>query len=233
MANLSPAELTASLESFVAFAQGLEGDEKGEAPIYLNALFRAFGHEGTKQAGATHEHRVPKGAGHHGQKFADLLWPERVLVEMKSRGQKLERHYDQIFDYWTHIVPHRPPYAILCNFDEFWIYDFNEQLFDPVDKIALADLPKRASAFAFLLPRAGKPLFDNNRVEVTRKAAAQLAKLFRSLIEGGKHDRAKAQRYVLQLLVGLVSEDMDLLPDQLLTRLIRECHDDREKSSYD
>ena len=29
---------------------------------------------------------------------------------MKSRGKKLERHYDQIFDYWTHIVPHRPPY---------------------------------------------------------------------------------------------------------------------------
>ncbi|MCX6969767.1 MAG: hypothetical protein NTV93_06370 [Verrucomicrobia bacterium] len=23
--------------------------------------------------------------------------------------EKLERHYDQIFDYWTHIVPHRPP----------------------------------------------------------------------------------------------------------------------------
>ena len=28
---------------------------------------------------------------------------------MKSRGKKLERLYDQIFDYWTHNVPHRPP----------------------------------------------------------------------------------------------------------------------------
>ena len=52
---------------------------------------------------------------------------------MKSCGEKLEKHCDQTFDNWTHIVPHRPPYVILCNFDEFWIYDFNQQLFDPVD----------------------------------------------------------------------------------------------------
>jgi type II restriction/modification system DNA methylase subunit YeeA len=67
-----------------------------------------------------------------GKKFADLLWPDRVLIEMKSRHTDLERHYDQAFDYWTHIVPKRPRFVILCNFDEFWIYDFNIQLYDPV-----------------------------------------------------------------------------------------------------
>jgi hypothetical protein len=97
-----------------------------------------------------------------------------VLIEMKSRGAKLERHYDQAFDYWTHIVPHRPPYVILCNFDEFWIYDFNQQLFDPVDRVSLRELSDRAAAFNFLLPQAQKPVFDNNRVEVTRKAACSV-----------------------------------------------------------
>ena len=103
------------------------------------------------EAGATFEFRIAKKPGtaqlelikgdgtaaKGGKKFADLLWPERVLIEMKSRGAKLERHYDQAFDYWTHIVPHRPPYVILCNFDEFWIYDFNQQLFDPVERVSL------------------------------------------------------------------------------------------------
>lgn len=46
-------------------------------------------------------------------KFADLIWPGRVLIEMKSRGGKLEKHYDQLFYYWSHIVPKRPPFAIL------------------------------------------------------------------------------------------------------------------------
>jgi len=121
--------------------------------------------------------------------------------------------------------------VVLCNFDEFWIYDFNQQLFDPVDKIKLADLPQRWSALAFLLPHEQKPLFENNRVEVTRKAAAKLAELFRALLKRGE-DRARAQRFVLQLLVGLVSEDMGLLPDFILSRLIKECGE-HKVSSFD
>ena len=135
----------------------MQGDEKSEAQIFLDHFFRALGHEGVNEAGATLEFRIAKKPGSSqleliigddcrvaapaarqaerppykskgGKKFADLLWPGHVLIEMKSRGEKLEKHYDQAFDYWTHIVPQRPPYVILCNFDEFWIYDFNQQL---------------------------------------------------------------------------------------------------------
>ena len=225
-------DLSASLADFVTYVgKHLTGDEKGEAADFLDHFFRALGHDGIKEAGATRETRLAKKGGGKGKNFADLLWPQRVLIEMKSRGKKLERHYDQIFDYWTHIVPHRPPYVILCNFDEFWIYDFNIQLFDPVEKIALADLPHRAEALAFLLPKPRKPLFNNNRVEVSRVAANDLAKLFRSLVARGE-DRTCAQRFILQLLVTLVSEDMSLLPRQILTRLIAECREKGE-SAYD
>ncbi len=226
------ADLTDSLQAFVTYVRThLTGDEKGEAADFLDHFFRALGHDGIKEAGASRETRVAKKGGAKGKNFADLLWPERVLIEMKSRGKKLERSYDQIFDYWTHIVPHRPPFVILCNFDEFWIYDFNIQLFDPVEKIPLADLPHRAEALAFLLPKPRKPLFNNNRVEVSREAADDLAKLFRSLVARGE-DRARAQHFVLQLLVTLVSEDMALLPRQILTRLVNDCREKGE-SAYD
>ncbi|MCX6877802.1 MAG: N-6 DNA methylase [Verrucomicrobia bacterium] len=225
-------DLSASLQTFVIYVQThLTGDEKGESADFLDHLFRALGHDGIKEAGATRETRLAKKGGAIGKNFADLLWPARVLFEMKSRGKKLERHYDQIFDYWTHLVPHRPPFVILCNFDEFWIYDFNIQLFDPVEKFTLAELPSRAEALAFLLPKPRKPLFNNNRVEVTREAAADLAQLFRALVVRGE-DRARAQRFILQILVTLVSEDMHLLPRQLLTRLIAECRENGE-NSYD
>jgi hypothetical protein len=224
--------LSDSLAEFVAYVQThLTGDEKGEAADFLDHLFRAFGHDGIKEAGASRETRLAKKDGSKGKNFADLLWAERVLFEMKSRGKKLERYYDQIFDYWTHIVPRRPPYAVLCNFDEFWIYDFNQQLFDPVEKIEMADLPQRAEAFAFLLPKPRQPLFNNNRVEVTREAAADLAALFRAFIARGE-SRPRAQRFILQLLVALVSEDMELLPGQVLTRLIADCREKGE-SAYD
>ena len=47
-----------NLRRFVKYVQGLEGDEKGEAQVFCDRLFQAFGHEGYKEAGATLEYRV-------------------------------------------------------------------------------------------------------------------------------------------------------------------------------
>ena len=48
-------EVIDNLRDFMSYAQGLEGDEKGEAQVFCDRLFRAFGHEGYKEAGATLE----------------------------------------------------------------------------------------------------------------------------------------------------------------------------------
>ncbi len=243
---MATAELVSSLEKFVSFARSLKGDEKSEGQAFLDHFFRALGHAGAIEAGATFEHRIAKKPGSSqlellkgveaarkpgGKKFADLLWPERVLIEMKSRNENLEKHYDQAFDYWTHIVPRRPPYVILCNFDQFWIYDFNQQLFDPVDRLLLRDLPSSVSTLGFLLPEPRKPIFGNNRVEVTRKAADIFAGVFRKIVTRGE-TRSRAQRFILQLLVSVVAEDLTLLPPEIVTALLADCVKD-PASSYD
>jgi hypothetical protein len=46
------------IEKFVNYASKLNGDEKGEAQVFCDRLFQAFGHEGYKEAGATLEFRV-------------------------------------------------------------------------------------------------------------------------------------------------------------------------------
>ena len=109
------------LSEFVAWcAKHITGDEKGEAQLFLDRLFQAFGHAGLKEAGATLEFRVAKDAG--GTAFADLVWKPVVLMEMKKRGTDLQKHYRQAFDYWTRLVPNRPRYVVLCNFDEFRVF---------------------------------------------------------------------------------------------------------------
>lgn len=95
--------LRESLAEFVDFARSLQGDEKSEAQTYLDHFFRALGHSGVVEAGATFEFRVAKKPGSaqlelvkgpaaraKGKKFADLLLPDRVLIEMKSRDTNLE-----------------------------------------------------------------------------------------------------------------------------------------------
>ena len=68
--------------------------------------------------------------------ISTLLWKPHVLIEMKNVGEKLHLHYQQAFDYWLQSLPHRPKYVVLCNFREFWVYDFDKQMGEPVDKVA-------------------------------------------------------------------------------------------------
>jgi len=159
------------LQAFVDWThQHITGDEKGEAQIFLDRLLQAFGHGGIKDAGATLEMQV-RSRDRKGTAFADLVWKPYVLIEMKKRGEDLTRHYRQAFDYWTHIVPNRPCYVILCNFDEFRVYDLETQMAVPVDRVALPDLPTRYDPLTFLFPSHQPPKFGNHHEKVTRKAA--------------------------------------------------------------
>lgn len=220
------------LTEFVAYASKLKGDERGEAQVFLEHLFQAFGHASLAETGAVLEMRVRKQGG--GTKFADLVWPSRVLIEMKKRGERLERHYRQAFDYWVYLTPHRPRWVVLCNFDELWVYDFDKQVEEPMEKLKLADLPRRAVALAFLKPEPEEPLFDVNRIEVTKEAADRVAEAFNSMV-AREVPREQAQRFVLQSVVAKFSEDLDLLPRNFFTRLLHECLESRNPSvsAYD
>ena len=216
------------IEKLINYTKTLIGDEKGEAQVFCDRLFQAFGHEGYKEAGATLEFRVK--TAEKKTKFADLIWKPRLLLEMKKRGEKLEKHYQQAFEYWLELVPIRPRYVVLCNFDEFWVYDFDLQLRTPVDKVRIEELADRYVALNFLFHENKRPLFQNNQVDVTRTAADNVAQVFNSLISRGENPET-AQRFVLQCVVALFSEDIDLLPKGLFTELIEDCR--LGKSSYD
>jgi N-6 DNA Methylase len=216
------------LQRFIEYAQKLKGDEKGEAQVFCDRLFQAFGHAGYKEAGATLEDRQQRKGKN--VKFIDLLWKPRLILEMKSRKEDLRDHYQQAFEYWLHCVPHRPQYVVLCNFDEFWIYEFDEQMEEPMDRVQLADLIKRHEALNFLLPVEKKPRFGNNRVAVTRSAAGKLALVFNSILRRTKNRQA-SQRFILQCLVAMVSEDVGLLPGGIFLDILEEC--DSPAKSYD
>lgn len=222
--NPSTDVVRAALGAFVQWRhEHLTGDEKGEAQSYLDRLFRAYGHDGVQEAGATFESRVRR-PGERGVRFADLMWKPRVLIEMKKAGTNLQAHYRQAFDYWMHAVPDRPRYVVLCNFDEFWIYDFDNQLDEPVDVVPLDDLPHRWETLAFLLPTEGRPVFGNDLVAVTRGAAADVAKVFQSMRSRGV-PRRDAQRFVLQSVMAMFSEDIGLLPRHSFTEAITDATD--------
>ena len=80
------ADILENLQKLIDYSKILIGDEKGEAQVFCDRLFQAFGHLGYKEAGAILEFRVQ--SKKQSTQFADLLWCNRVLIEMKKRGAK-------------------------------------------------------------------------------------------------------------------------------------------------
>ncbi|MEA5515916.1 DNA methyltransferase [Nodularia sp. UHCC 0506] len=220
-----------SLNKFVSFCQQhIKGQERKEAQTFLDRFFRAFGHEGALEAGASYEEAIKKSSKTGKTGFADLVWKPRVLIEMKKRGEDLSKHYSQAFDYWTRLVPDRPRYVLLCNFDEFWIFDFDIQLDTPVDKISLEQLPERAGAFAFMEFGNKTPIFNNNQVEVTERAARRMGELLLELEKRGI-EKLTAQRFILQCVLAMFAEDRQLLPRDMFISCVQDCM--AGASSYD
>lgn len=226
------------LKDFVSYVSQLKGDEKGEAQLFCDRFFRAFGHGGIIEAAGKLEARIKFSSGR--TKFADCLWSpigrDGVLIEMKKKSVKhLESHFPQARDYWVEMNPEKdigagtqkPHYIILCNFDRFLIY---RQL-SLVDEVKLSELEERASAFNFMLPDAKEPIFNHNVEAISKDAAKTFGELFQYLIHDKKEDRVAAQRFLLQCVLSLFSEDFGLLPNFFFAELIRDCQ--RGASTYD
>ncbi len=214
------------IKGFVTYVdKHIKGDEKGEAQIFLDHLFQALGYvDGLKGAGANCEFRI-KDEDKNSTKFADLVWKPIVLIEMKKKGEDLSIHLQQAFSYWTKLVPDRPQYVILCNFDEFWIFDFNKDIYRPQDKILTHDLPDKVSALAFLFPKPQTPLFGYNKEDVTEKAAYYVSHVYKSLLKR-KVDPEVSLKYCLQLILSMFAEHIELLPNQIFSHIVSELYNE-------
>ena len=201
------------------FQKYIKGSEKGEGQIFFEHLLQAFGNPGIKEVGAVCEEFIKKKKGE--RRFADFIWEPRVIIELKKRGESLQKYYDQAFDYWIHRIP-RLKYMVLCNFDEFWIYDLNKQLYDPVHKLNIKELSDNWGSLAFLFPREEEPVFENRNTEITEKMAKKIGDMYYSLVQRGIN-KERAQRFVLQTVVALFSEDVDLIPKYTVHKILHKA----------
>ena len=96
--------------------------EEADAKPFLVDFLNIFGI--SQKRVATFEHRVKKIDTASG--YIDLLWPGTLLVEMKSRGQDLDKAYKQAIDYCHGLKDYELPKLIfICDFHHFHIYQDN------------------------------------------------------------------------------------------------------------
>lgn len=222
-----------AIEEFVSFVNTSlsGGDEKGQAQIFCDRLFRAYGLKGIFEASGELEARIKESTTDK-TKYIDCLWcpqgKDGVLIEMKRKDIKnLESHFPQARDYWINIVPQKdlgpgcrkPRYIVLCNFEKFIIYDE----FIKVDEVTIDELPDRYTCLSFLEGNA--PLFRNNTEDVSKDAAGLIGELYQYLTIDKQEDVTRTQHFILQCVLALFSEDVELLPKGFFTQIILDCLD--------
>ncbi|MFN9690519.1 MAG: DNA methyltransferase [Vampirovibrionales bacterium] len=230
------------LNEFVAWVgTHIKGDERAEAQSFLNRFFQCFGYDGVLEAGGRFEVPV-KGASLLDNKgFFDCLFEDVVLIEMKSIDKSLSKYYPQLRQYWMQSIP-KPKYAILCNFKEFWIYDFHTQMEEPVQKIDLVDLPKHPEKWVFMEKgKASQNIdWDVNLEKITKKTVEDLYAFYDSLVKQNEPKQKRGeglstedlQHFVLQCMLCMFAEDIGLMDPNFFTNLIGDCLE-KPKQSYD
>jgi hypothetical protein len=171
--------------------------EEADAKPFLVDFLNIFGI--SQKRVATFEHRVKKLDNASG--YIDLLWPGTLLVEMKSRGQDLDKAYIQAKNYCHGLKDHELPKLILISdFNHFHVYLENGQNV----KFELPQLIENLKLFEELAGYQKREYFDEDPVNIA--AAELMGKLHDQLKDVGYTGTA-LEAYLVRLLFILFADD--------------------------
>jgi hypothetical protein len=204
-------EIQAALRRFVSDWSDYTGTERSEAQTFLNQLFACYGGD-RRELGAKFED-FSASAG-----FMDLHWPGVCIIEMKAPSRELAVAQPQIERYWRESADmeagiRAARWVVSSNFREFEIWEPGAFPTRPVARFALADLPDRYDALAFLAGPHVEPSFAEHYRELTKDAAQKVSAVYQSLADRHAAPRAEIQRFVLQSVWCMFADDLHMLED--------------------
>jgi len=171
--------------------------EEADAKPFLIDFLNIFGI--SQKRVATFEHRVKKIDDASG--YIDLLWPGTLLVEMKSRGQDLEKAYTQAKNYCHGLKDHELPKLIMiCDFHYFHIYREDGLSI----KFELPQLIDNLQVFEELAGYQKRTYHEEDPVNIA--AAELMGKLHDQLKDVGYTGTA-LEAYLVRLLFILFADD--------------------------
>jgi hypothetical protein len=171
--------------------------EEADAKPFLVEFLNIFGISHKRVA--TFEHRVRKLDDASG--YIDLLWPGTLLVEMKSRGQDLEKAYKQARDYCHGLKDYELPKLIMISdFHHFHVYQDNGL----TATFELPQLIENLQLFEELAGYQKRTYYEEDPVNIA--AAELMGKLHDQLKDVG-YTGAALEAYLVRLLFILFADD--------------------------
>ncbi len=155
-----------------------------------------------------------------GQGFADVWRQGCFAWEYKSPGANLDRAFQQLQNYTPALE--YPPLLIVSDIQLIRLSTAFTGLVPKTIDLTLDDLRDPAKLnllkWAFTHPERLRPA--ETRAQLTEQAASQLGALAQTW-RGRGHDPVRVAHFCQQVLFCLFAEDIDLLPNQMFTRMLK------------
>ena len=155
-----------------------------------------------------------------GQGFADVWRRGCFAWEYKSPGANLDKAFQQLQNYTPALE--YPPLLIVSDIQLIRLSTAFTGLVPKTIDLTLDDLRDPAKLnllkWAFTHPERLRPA--ETRAQLTEQAASQLGALAQTW-RGRGHDPVRVAHFCQQVLFCLFAEDIDLLPNQMFTRMLK------------
>lgn len=202
-------EIQKALQAFSKKWENYQGTERAEAQTFLNELFACFGSDRAAVGAKFEDFKTSAG-------FMDLHWPGVCIVEMKAPSKTVASGRDQVKQYWEESadedadVP-AAQWVILCNFNEFEVWEPGRYPKSPRLTFSLQQLPDRYDALTFLSGPDQVPSFLEHHRELTKAAADKLGSVYQSLVDRAAAPSDEIVRFAMQSVWTMFAEDLGLI----------------------
>jgi len=225
MASRNP---TMTPQEFVAKWRPSTLKERSGSQEHFIDLCRMLGHETPAQADSegtwfTFERGADKSTG--GQGWADVWKKGFFAWEYKGKHKDLDAAYAQLLRYCDSLL--NPPLLLVSDMEKIVVHtNFNNTVRRDIC-LTLDDLTTETgqATLRAVFTDPEKLRADETPEGVTKKAAADFSNLAESLRDRGVNSE-EAAHFLIRILFCLFAEDIKLLPDKLLSRLVAETRED-------
>ena len=173
------------------------------------------------------ERRVSKVFG--GDGFADVWKRGHFAWEYKRKKRNLQEAYRQLVLYRDDLE--NPPLLVVCDLERFEVHTNFTGTPKQVHAFTIHDLVnpdvRALLKNVFTDPERLNP--KSYRERVTKEASEQIGRLALSLQRRG-HDPQTVAHFLMQLVFALFAEDVGLLPNKLVSRILERTHAKPERA---
>ena len=225
MASRNP---TMTPQEFVAKWRASTLKESSASQEHFIDLCRMLGHETPAQADSegkwfTFERGADKSTG--GQGWADVWKKGFFAWEYKGKHKDLDAAYAQLLRYCDALL--NPPLLVVSDMETIVVHtNFNNAVKREI-RIGFDDLTTEVgqATLRAVFTEPERLRADETPEGVTKKAAADFSKLAEALRDRGV-DSEEAAHFLIRILFCLFAEDIKLLPEKLVSRLVADTRED-------